>query len=157
MKYNILFFYLLSILLNSRVTSLDVGFYSAFHILPQAAFFTMVVIQVVYFSYKTLTTLTARRIFSGIVVLTGIAIITNSTIWWRESASIDKWNEHFIQYGEDESIGMAIAAVRKKGDTLLAGTQSSFINIFADIPLATRQTASRFKLGKVIKCSYLIR
>lgn len=140
-KYNLLFFYPLLILLNTRVTSSDVGFYTAFHILPQVAFLTMVVVFTVFLAFKSFSCKTARWVFTVIMVISGVALLVNGTKWWRESVSFDKFNEHFIQYGEDESIGMAIAAIKKKGDTLLAGTQSSFINIFADIPLATRQTA----------------
>lgn len=136
-----LLFYFLLILLNLRITTLNIGFYTAFHVLPQTAFFTMLAIQIIYTAYKILIIPSERKIFSGIVALTGIILIVNSSAWWRESTLFDKWNEHFIQYGDDESIGMAISAIKADNDTLLAGEQNGFINITADVPLATRQTA----------------
>mgnify|MGYP001606008280 CR=1 FL=1 len=136
-----LLFYFMLILLNLRITTLNIGFYTAFHVLPQAAFFTMLTIQFVYLAYKALTIPSERKIFSGIMTVIGIVLIANSSIWWRESALFDKWNEHFIQYGDNESIGMAISAIKLNGDTLLAGEQNGFINITAGVPLATRQTA----------------
>ena len=136
-----LLFYFMMVLLNLRITTLNIGFYTAFHVLPQAAFFTMLTVQVVYIAYKTLTIPSERKIFSGIMAVIGIFLIANSLTWWKESALFDKWNEHFIQYGDDESIGMAISAVKANGNTLLAGEQNGFINITAGVPLATRQTA----------------
>lgn len=123
-----LVFYFLLISLNLRVTSLDIGFYTAFHVLPQVAFVTMLTVMLAYRENKKLL-----YIFIPI-------IITVSAVWWSEARKTDKLNEHFINYGDEESIGMALAAIKNEGDKLLAGPQS-FLNLASGIPLATRQTA----------------
>ncbi|MCJ7740197.1 hypothetical protein MUP32_02660 [Candidatus Microgenomates bacterium] len=128
-----LFLYFLLILLNLRTTSMNIGFYTAFHVLPQAAFLTMLIVGI--------ADLNIRKPLILFSFLALSIMIFNATLWWRESVSYDKFNEHFIQFGNEESIGMALPAVKNEKDTLLAGPQSGFINIFADIPLATRQTA----------------
>jgi len=123
-----LFFYLLLISLNLRVTGLNIGFYSAFHVLPQAAFFTMAAVALIF-----------RQNIKILYIFT-VVIFALSIGWWLEAVKTDKLNEHYINYGDEESLGMALAAIKNKDDTLLAGPQS-FLNLASDIPLATRQTA----------------
>lgn len=141
LKHRMVSFYFLLILLNLRIESMDVGFYTAFHLLPQAAFLTMFAVCSIFLANKSLPGFYGRRIYASFVTIFAVAIMIIGTTWWREYAFFDKSNEHFIQYGEEESIGMAISTIKKKDDRLLAGPQNSFVNIFADISLATRQTA----------------
>ncbi len=128
------FLYFFGLLLNPRVSGFDISFYTAFHLLPQTAFLTMSVVSFLFFVSKKLTSGFFKKSFVLTTALICLIIFLFNTGWWREALSFDKLNEHFIQYGEDESIAMALAAIKKEGDTLLAGPQRSFINLFADIP-----------------------
>lgn len=125
-RLQLTFYYILIILLNLRVTTLNTSFYGAFHLLPQAAFFTMVVMSFV----------SKKFIF---LLLIPFAILASSL--WKEAMTANKLNDHFIQYGDEESIGMAISAIKEKDDRLLAGPQSGFINYFSQTKLATKQNA----------------
>lgn len=139
-KYTILGFYILIVLLNLRTPSIDVAFYSAFHLLPQVALITVLA---TYLTFSALHNFrkTGRNIFATSVTLLIATILVTNTTWWRESIKYDKFNEHFIQYGDEESVAMAITAIKNENDTLLAGPQSGLINIFASTNLATTKTA----------------
>lgn len=119
--------YFLFILLNVRVDKTDVSFYTAFHLLPQLAFLTFLTFFIIKEKY--------------IFLLTTLLVLLSSLYWWTESRNFSRSTEYFVQYSPEESIGFAINAIKQPEDTLLSGPQKSFINLFADIPQATSQTA----------------
>lgn len=130
--------YVLVILLNLRVPYSNIAFYSAFHVLPMAAGFTMLILSIVTRAISATTPPTRRIITIGFACLT-IVLLVSSTEWWRERK--DKLNDHYIQYGEVESIGNALMILKLPGDTLLVGNNDGYMNIVADLPLAARQNA----------------
>lgn len=126
---SVLTLWLMFTLLNLRVANPGVSFYGGFHLLPQMAFLTIVGFFL------------AEKLKKLVLALGLTALIVSSIGWWLESGLFTKTNEHFISYGESESIAMALAAIKNPGDELLAGPQEGLINLAATIPSATRQTA----------------
>jgi len=139
-KYRFISFYLLIILLNLRTASSDVAFYTAFHLLPQVALLTIFVTSLVFFAIQNLPKTKQYTLVASIMLLFTMLLI-NNTIWWRESVNTNKFDDHYIQYGDEESVAMAITSIKNENDTLLAGPQSGLINIFSNTDLGTKKTA----------------
>ncbi|KKR87466.1 MAG: hypothetical protein UU34_C0004G0007 [Candidatus Curtissbacteria bacterium GW2011_GWA1_41_11] len=132
--------YLLFVLLNLRITRIDIAFYTAFHILPMLGALTIAAIILFKNSVSLFKKEPAKKIallFFGALLLT-TSLFFNTT-WWRED--VDKTNEHFIQYGDIESLGFALNIIKLEGDKLLVGQLEGLLNIFSGIPTAGWQNA----------------
>lgn len=135
----VVFLYILVILLNVRVTEVDVGFYTAFHVLPQVAVLTILSVLFSKLAISNIWHKSHKYLFSVLFAAIVVTLLISNTRWWQEKK--DKMNEHFIQYGEIQSLGSALNALKLNGDNLLAGPLEGLMNISSDIPLAGRQTA----------------
>lgn len=129
-----LIIYLILISLNLRQPHIDIGFYTAFHVLLQAAAITSAVIFLSPYLLARVPKSTKKYYLLSFCVIL-IILLTISTSWWRETK--DKQNEFFIQYGQAEAIGSALKTIKKPQDTLLSS--AAYINITSNLPLATRQ------------------
>ena len=132
--------YLLVIILNLRISKIDIGFYTAFHVLPQLGAFTILTTLLITFSLEKSNVVKKQKIF--IMILYGILIaiiLFFNTAWWREVKN--KSVDHFIQYSETESMSSAFKALKLGNDKLLVGELDGLLNIASDIPIAGAQNA----------------
>lgn len=137
-KFTIL--YLLLVLLNLRITRIDIGFYTAFHILPMLGALTIASVMFYKNSIRILEKAPLNKLAVPLIEIAFLlAALFFNTTWWREK--VDKTNEHFIQYGDIQSLGSALNIIKLDNDKLLVGQLEGLLNIFADIPVAGRQNA----------------
>ncbi|MDP2632756.1 MAG: hypothetical protein Q8P25_03465 [Candidatus Curtissbacteria bacterium] len=134
------FLYTLLMLLNLRIPKIDVGFYTAFHVLPHLGAFTIISVILLKLAIEKIGNKPKKKIvfmaLSGTLI--AVALFFN-TAWWRESK--DKNEEHFIQYGDIQSLSTAFKTLKQEGDKLLAGELEGLFNITSDLPLAGKQNA----------------
>ncbi len=138
--FKFLLLYLLLVLLNLRVSKIDVGFYTAFHTLPLRGALTITMVILFANSIRLFkASFIKKLVFLSLSTLLFFTVLFFNTIWWREN--VNKTNEHFLQYGNIESLGTALNVLKQKDDKLLTGELEGFLNIFAGIPTAGRQNA----------------
>lgn len=134
-----LLIYVLITLLNLRTTSTNIGFYTAFHLLPYMGGFTIFILLIL----KKAMDLKNKTIFQKILVSFSVFLIFGAlflnTAWWREQK--DKASEHFIQYGDIQSLGSALNKLKTQDDKFMVGPLDGLFNIAADIPIAGKQNA----------------
>lgn len=132
--------YALVILLNLRVPKIDIGFYTAFHVLPQLGAFTILAILLTKLAIDEIGNKPKQKtvflFVSGSLIL---ATLFSNTAWWRETK--DKMEEHFIQYGEIQSLGSALNKLKLENDRFLVGPLEGLLNIASELPVAGRQNA----------------
>jgi len=142
MEIKLLILYLLIILLNLRVDTMDIGFYTAFHVLPQFAGLTMVGVGMAFNGLGGLKKIADKVQYWIMVMVIGgvmIGVLVVNTRWW--GGTNDKMNENYIQYDKFQSVGSAIKSIKDDDDTLLVGPLHGFIYVMADTPMAGRQNA----------------
>lgn len=138
--FKFILIYSLLILLNLRIYKINVGFYTAFHILPLLGGLTITTVilfenTICLFKKES----TKKIVFLSFGIFLLITALFFNTIWWKEN--INKTDEHFIQYGDLESLGTALKIIKLENDKLLVGQLEGLLNIFANIPVAGRQNA----------------
>jgi hypothetical protein len=117
-------FYVLMITLNVRITTFENMGWGVFHLLPQMALMTMILTMVM-------------RVKPRYLMLLPVIIGVLSLNWWFETR--DKGEDHYVQYSRQESVGLALAAIKEPGDTLLSGPQEAEVNLAANLPFPARQ------------------
>jgi hypothetical protein len=136
----LLLLYGLVILLNLRIPKIDIGFYTAFHVLPQLGALTILSIILINLAADEIGKKSAQKIaflsVSGFIIFAALFL---NTTWWRESK--DKMEEHFIQYGEIQSLGSALNKLKLGNDKLLVGQLEGLLNIVSELPIAGSQNA----------------
>ena len=136
----LLLLYGLIILLNLRIPKIDVGFYTAFHVFPQLGALTILSILLINLALDEIGKKSVQKIaflsISGFLIL---AALFSNTAWWRENK--DKLEEHFIQYGDIESLGSALDKLKLENDKFLVGQLEGLLNIASGLPVAGKQNA----------------
>lgn len=137
--YVLISLYVMVIVLNLRIPETNIAFYSAFHVLPLAAAYSMFIATLIGTTASLILEAKWRRVFNVFFISFMLLALGKFSEWWFESK--DKLNDHYIQYGEVESVGQAFRALKVEQDRLLVGNVDGYIHIVADIPPATRQNA----------------
>ena len=142
-RFKFILFFVLILLLNTRVIDVRKVFYTGFHLYPFIAgfgsfvsFFVVMYIKNNYGEMKKLfSTKNIELIFIGIII---ISLLTGNMKWVKERK--DRVSEHNIQYGEQQAFASALKEVKIDGDRLLTGADGyGYINMVSNLPLADRQ------------------
>ncbi len=127
------FLYLLLLLLNPRVYTFPVAFFSGFHLFPYVAGFFSIFASLVYYS------LSPKQMLNRIILLTLIIplFVLNTPWLWEDK---DKLNEYYVQYGTYESYAQLVKVVAGAESTFFSGPNGhGYLNIVSGVPIAGRQ------------------
>ncbi len=144
-------FYALSLLLNPRVSQLNVSFFSGFHVFPYVAGLSVVASSLSLRLFQHFWHRPQTRPVAYLVTV-GLALLLLSNLSWVGEKK-DKLTDYYIQYDTFSAYGTALKAIAQPGDTLMTGPDGAgYMNQMANLPLAGRQN---FHLDWAYRVPYL--